>query len=120
MIALCKIINSGCYISLEALLPFKVSSVLFRNTSVIPRCGYRFYCDKEDKDTNSSFETPHDSDTTIIKPQKGLDSKYKIFQDADAPILLDVYEEKSQLEQRSIIDNEEENDKFYGINLERK
>lgn len=120
MIALCKIINSGCYISLEALLPFKVSSVLVRNTSVIPRCGYRFYCDKEDKDTNSSFETPHDSDTTIIKPQKGLDSKYKIFQDADAPILLDVYEEKSQLEQRSIIDNEEENDKFYGINLARK
>lgn len=120
MIALSKIINSGRYISLEALLSFKFSSVLFRNTSVIPRCGYRFYCDKEDNDTNSSFETPHGSDTTILKPQIGLDSKYKIFQDADAPILLDVYEEKSQLEQRGVTDNEEENDKFYGINLERK
>lgn len=118
MIALSKIINSGCYISLS--FKFSRPKVLFRNTSVIPRCGYRFYCDKESKDTNSSFETPHDSDTTIIKPQKGLDSKYKIFQDADAPILLDVYEEKSQLEQRFVMDNEEENDKFYGINLERK
>lgn len=120
MIALSKIINSSCYITVEALLSFKFSSVLFRNTSVVPRCGYRFYCDKEDKDANSSLERPHDKEATILKPQKGFDSKYKIFQDSDAPILLDVYEEKSQLEQRLITDNEDENDKFYGINLERK
>lgn len=79
----------------------------------------RLYCDKKgdkppDKDGNNVEQNQNDPASL------GLDSKYIAFKDADAPVLLDVYEEKIQLEQSSSFQNDEEGDEFFGISLQRK
>lgn len=121
MITVRKIVHYCPYKPVEARLSFKLCSVLglVQNSPVVPKYGYRFYCDKDGKNTNLPPKTPHGNDLST-KSQIGFESKYKVFQDADAPILLDVYEEKSQLEQSSLNSIEEQDSTFYGINLERK
>ncbi|XP_046676140.1 uncharacterized protein LOC124364595 [Homalodisca vitripennis] len=81
----------------------------------------RCFCDKKDsnKSTHSNNNRPTDTDNIKIEEADSiLDSKYKIFQESDAPVLLDVYEEKMQLENKIDIVQHEQNE-YHGLNLDR-
>uniref|UniRef100_A0A1B6IF37 Uncharacterized protein n=1 Tax=Homalodisca liturata TaxID=320908 RepID=A0A1B6IF37_9HEMI len=82
----------------------------------------RCFCDKKDgnKSTHSNNNRPTDTDNIKIEEADSiLDSKYKIFQESDAPVLLDVYEEKMQLENKIDIVQHEQNE-YHGLNLEHQ
>lgn len=81
----------------------------------------RCYCDqKEDKnnfnDSLNKSDRPINKSDTDESVQPGLESRYKVFHDEDAPILLDVYAEK-MLEETDVPETVEE---FHGLSLERK
>lgn len=48
----------------------------------------------------------------------GMSSKYQVFQEEDAEIILDIYEEK--LKYSDLLEEHEDTDPFEGINLHRK
>lgn len=63
------------------------------------------------KDVNS-LQTPDVNKTNTL-------NKFKVFRESDAPVILDIYEEK--LKYAEILENnEEEPDAFEGINIERR
>ncbi|XP_054284285.1 uncharacterized protein LOC129001121 isoform X2 [Macrosteles quadrilineatus] len=79
----------------------------------------RCYCDqKEDKnnfnDSLNKSDRPINKSDTDELVQPGLESRYKVFHDEDAPILLDVYAEK-MLEETDVPETVEE---FHGLSLE--
>lgn len=47
-------------------------------------------------------------------------SKYEIFEDKDAEIVLDIYEERLKYSQLLETEQQDELDRFAGLNLERK
>lgn len=82
----------------------------------------RLFCDKSDNGHPSSDEKTDKSVNKIELTGTSLSTRFDIFKESDAPILLDVYEEKMHLEKealyRPVIDQDES--EFQGLNLQRK
>lgn len=75
----------------------------------------RFYCDK-------TINVSDENDTTKLSdnalPAAKAVGKYQVFRDIDAPVILDVDEERWSVQSRVKIETEV--DEFEGVNLESK
>ncbi|XP_057666132.1 uncharacterized protein K12H4.2 [Diorhabda carinulata] len=58
------------------------------------------------------------SDENVSKPLGNMSSKYQVYHDKDSEIILDVYEERLKYSQL-LEDEEVEEDRYQGLNLER-
>lgn len=76
------------------------------------------------KNRNFSFQkcvfSTKDTNNELIESNKlgEIGSKYKVFQDEDSDIILDIYEEKLKYQHLLEENAEEEIDPFDGLNLE--
>lgn len=83
----------------------------------------RLYCDETNKHRPGLEKDKINQSNNNMNnlTEASLSSKYDIFKESDAPVLLDVYEEKIQLENEAlnnIIDHNQS--EFQGLSLKRK
>lgn len=75
----------------------------------------RFYCDKNVKVSDENDTIKSDDH---VQPSHKASGKYQVFRDIDAPVILDVDEERWSAQSR--VNRQPEIDEFEGINLESK
>lgn len=83
----------------------------------------RLFCDKSDNGhTLSDGKTDKSVNNKMELTGTGLSARFDIFKESDAPILLDVYEEKMHLEKEALYSPviDEDESEFQGLNLQRK